>query len=246
LRGVPNPTRQRPDEVLVLRAPTQNREKPARLRRALREIGRPYRCAACSVGDNYNGRPLVLHVDHIDGQLWDCRPDNVRFLCPNCHSQTPTYAGRKSRQGPEAPVRIDDQGNPSESPTRRDPLNEDQILEVLSRVTRKEISPSQAARLIGCARAKVYRLQRRLVESGSITVTRRPPTSPANSEAVLGLALANPGWGPRKIAAALSRLRPAPITVTERTVGNILARAGLSTRDARAAAAGNGAQPFTV
>ena len=36
---------------------------------------------------------LILHVDHIDGNYLDCRPRNVRFMCPNCHSQTATWAG---------------------------------------------------------------------------------------------------------------------------------------------------------
>jgi hypothetical protein len=33
-------------------------------------------------------------VDHINGDFHDNRIDNLRFLCPNCHSQTPTFAGK--------------------------------------------------------------------------------------------------------------------------------------------------------
>jgi 5-methylcytosine-specific restriction endonuclease McrA len=40
---------------------------------------------------------LILHVDHIDGNRYDCRPENLRFLCPNCHSQTATWAGANRR-----------------------------------------------------------------------------------------------------------------------------------------------------
>lgn len=38
--------------------------------------------------------PIVLHLDHINGVRNDNRKTNLRFLCPNCHSQTKTYCGR--------------------------------------------------------------------------------------------------------------------------------------------------------
>jgi len=38
--------------------------------------------------------PIVLHLDHINGIRNDNRKENLRFLCPNCHSQTKTYCGR--------------------------------------------------------------------------------------------------------------------------------------------------------
>jgi hypothetical protein len=64
------------------------------LRRALAEIGRPYACAECGTGDVWNGKPLVLEVDHINGDWRDNRRENVRYLCPSCHSQTDSYCGR--------------------------------------------------------------------------------------------------------------------------------------------------------
>lgn len=50
-------------------------------------------CSECGVGQEWNGKPLTLQVDHINGVSDDHRLDNLRFLCPNCHSQTETFAG---------------------------------------------------------------------------------------------------------------------------------------------------------
>ena len=55
----------------------------------------PNECASCGLGTSYNGKPLVLHLDHINGVATDHRIENLRFLCPNCHSQTETF-GRKN------------------------------------------------------------------------------------------------------------------------------------------------------
>ncbi len=62
------------------------------LRRALIESGRPYCCEKCSRGPIWLGEELTLQVDHKNGDDTDNRPDNVRFLCPNCHSQTPNHS----------------------------------------------------------------------------------------------------------------------------------------------------------
>ncbi|MBW6432320.1 HNH endonuclease [Actinoplanes hulinensis] len=53
----------------------------------------------CGCGTSWNDRPLTLHVDHINGDFLDNRPRNLRFLCPNCHSQTSTYAGTRREPG---------------------------------------------------------------------------------------------------------------------------------------------------
>ncbi len=64
------------------------------LRRALIEIGVPYVCLMCGNGGTWMGTPLTLEVDHIDGDLFNNSPSNLRFLCPNCHRQTPNFAGK--------------------------------------------------------------------------------------------------------------------------------------------------------
>lgn len=81
-------------EILTLKPAGSNRQAPKRLRRALLESGRPHKCEECGIEPVWHGRALIFHVDHIDGRPNDSRPENVRFLCPNCHSQTPTWAGR--------------------------------------------------------------------------------------------------------------------------------------------------------
>lgn len=76
-------------EILIIRPATERRKDTYRLRRALLEIGRPHLCAKCGLGDQWNGGPLVLEIDHINGQRTDDREENLQFLCPNCHSQAP-------------------------------------------------------------------------------------------------------------------------------------------------------------
>lgn len=53
-----------------------------------------YKCAICGQLPLWQNQRLVLQIDHINGNHHDCRLDNLRFLCPNCHSQTATWSGR--------------------------------------------------------------------------------------------------------------------------------------------------------
>ena len=56
--------------------------------------GREYKCELCANSGNHNGMSLNLHLDHISGNTVDNRVENLRFLCPNCHSKTDTYCGK--------------------------------------------------------------------------------------------------------------------------------------------------------
>lgn len=51
-------------------------------------------CAECQIGRIWQGRELALQLDHVNGDSNDHRLSNLRILCPNCHSQTETYAGK--------------------------------------------------------------------------------------------------------------------------------------------------------
>lgn len=53
-------------------------------------------CTICQITE-WLGQPLVLHLDHINGDHNDHRLENLRLLCPNCHSQTETYCRTKSQ-----------------------------------------------------------------------------------------------------------------------------------------------------
>jgi hypothetical protein len=67
----------------------------ARLKRYILQLGvMSYLCKLCSQGPEWNGKLLVLQLDHENGDCTDNRLENLRFLCPNCHSQTETFAGR--------------------------------------------------------------------------------------------------------------------------------------------------------
>ena len=58
-------------------------------------------CAECGLTD-WRGERLPLHLDHINGDHCDNRLENLRILCPNCHSITKTWCNRSSRRSPMA------------------------------------------------------------------------------------------------------------------------------------------------
>jgi 5-methylcytosine-specific restriction endonuclease McrA len=85
--------RKPPEEMLILRTDALSRYGRKGVLRAMLESGVPYECAICLIVE-WQGKQLVLHIDHIDGNWRDDRIQNLRFLCPNCHSQTDTWGGK--------------------------------------------------------------------------------------------------------------------------------------------------------
>lgn len=56
-----------------------------------------YKCSICKLTE-WQNKPISLQLDHINGNSKDHRITNLRFLCPNCHSQTDTYAGKNIKK----------------------------------------------------------------------------------------------------------------------------------------------------
>ena len=55
-------------------------------------------CSVCNLSE-WNGVPITLEVDHIDGHHLNNNVDNLRSICPNCHSQTDTYKAKNTGNG---------------------------------------------------------------------------------------------------------------------------------------------------
>ena len=55
-------------------------------------------CYECGQEPEWDYKPLVMVLDHINGINDDYRLDNLRLLCPNCNSQTETFSGRNKKK----------------------------------------------------------------------------------------------------------------------------------------------------
>lgn len=87
-----------PDELVFCENSTYSNRANIK-KRLVRDHGFEYECVECGLGDEWNGKSIMLTLEHKNGVRNDHRLENLCFLCPNCHSQTDTYAGRNLRQG---------------------------------------------------------------------------------------------------------------------------------------------------
>lgn len=80
------------DEILIENSTYTNND---RLKiRLVNEGLKKYECEKCGLIE-WNKKTIKLHLDHKNGNNLDNRIENLRFLCPNCHSQTETYCNSK-------------------------------------------------------------------------------------------------------------------------------------------------------
>lgn len=86
-RGKPSNKRTPPEVRLVMGTSLDHRVSASRLRRSMIEVGIECKCTMCGLADDWQGKPIVLEIDHIDEQYWNNTKENLQFLCPNCHSQ---------------------------------------------------------------------------------------------------------------------------------------------------------------
>lgn len=90
----PRKTRLTLDEILVKDRPTQSHK--LRLRLISEGLKKPL-CELCGWHKTDAGGRLPLELDHINGNHADNRIENLRILCPNCHSLQPTHRGKNKK-----------------------------------------------------------------------------------------------------------------------------------------------------
>lgn len=88
-------TKYKLEDILVENSPYTSINKLKS--RLIKEGLLKYKCCKCGITE-WQNEPISLQLDHINGINNDHRLENLRFLCPNCHSQTDTYAGRNKKK----------------------------------------------------------------------------------------------------------------------------------------------------
>jgi len=86
-KGKVSLNKRNPIERLVTRDINSGRQKASHLRNGLIALGIPEICNECKIESFWNNKKLILEIDHINEKHWDDSPENLQFLCPNCHSQ---------------------------------------------------------------------------------------------------------------------------------------------------------------
>ena len=80
------------DKILILNSP--HPLFSARIKRLIKEELLQNKCQICKSNPVWQNKSLTLRLDHKNGNHNDNRIENLRFICPNCDSQLPTYGSK--------------------------------------------------------------------------------------------------------------------------------------------------------
>jgi 5-methylcytosine-specific restriction endonuclease McrA len=88
--------------IELLLVPDRPQTNRSHLKQRLLDAGlKENRCEECGLTE-WQGRPITMHLHHVNGDGKDNRLENIVFLCGNCHSQTETYGGRNGHRRKKA------------------------------------------------------------------------------------------------------------------------------------------------
>ena len=88
--------------IELLLVPDRPQTNRSHLKQRLLDAGlKENRCEECGLTE-WKGRPITMHLHHVNGNGKDNRLENIVFLCGNCHSQTETYGGRNGHRRKKA------------------------------------------------------------------------------------------------------------------------------------------------
>jgi len=93
--GEPSPNKLNLNEILEGKHPQYQSNKLRK--RLLDDKIKLHQCESCGITE-WNGQPVPLELNHIDGNCHNHKLENLEIICPNCHAQTTTYRGKNIKQ----------------------------------------------------------------------------------------------------------------------------------------------------